>query len=100
LRCRHCNKEGHIATKCWNKPPYYCPKCKTQGHSLQNCPERGKKNSKENSSKSTDRIARLNKKKERRKEKEDEDSGLLMLHSKVPISGKILEHALQVRTAK
>ena len=45
LHCTFCNKSGHTAAKCWNKPPYYCPKCKAQGHNLQNCPEKGKKSS-------------------------------------------------------
>jgi hypothetical protein len=40
--CTYCNKDGHIAAKCWNKPPFYCPRCKTQGHNLQSCPDKGK----------------------------------------------------------
>jgi len=44
LHCTFCNKTGHTATKCWNKPPYYCPRCKIQGHNLQTCTVKGKKN--------------------------------------------------------
>ena len=40
--CSHCNKDGHTASKCWNKPPYYCPKCKAQGHALGDCSGKGK----------------------------------------------------------
>ena len=45
LHCTFWNKTGHNAGKCWNKPPYHCLKCKTQGHTLSDCLVKGKKKS-------------------------------------------------------
>ena len=30
LHCTNCDKDGHTTARCWNKHPYYCPKCKAQ----------------------------------------------------------------------
>ena len=37
MHCSYCDKDSHTTAKCWNKPPYYCPKCKAKGHTLKDC---------------------------------------------------------------
>jgi len=67
--CTYCNKVGHIAAKCWNKPPFYCPRCKTQGHNLQSCPDNGK-----------ERADNVNSANQTGKNKKEEEKSL-MVHS-------------------
>ena len=35
ILCYRCNKNGHFANRCSNKP--FCPKCRVEGHSLRDC---------------------------------------------------------------
>ena len=43
LHFTFCNKLGHNAAKCWNKPPFYCLMCKAQGRILQSCRKKRQK---------------------------------------------------------
>ena len=73
LYCTYCDKDGHTTSKCWNKPPYYYPRCKIQGHTLQNCSEKGKKKAKLWGK--TSKGKGKNAKHKRREEEEDEKLG-------------------------
>ena len=81
VHCTFCNKMGHTAGKCWNKPPYYCPKRKTQGHTLSGCLEKGKKKS--NPGEFTSQGERHSAKKDKKKKgkTKGDDQSLLMLDS-------------------
>lgn len=37
--CRICNKEGHPAAICPERPPMLCNNCKTEGHAAKDCKE-------------------------------------------------------------
>ena len=75
------NKTGHPTRRCWNKPPYYCLKCKAQGHTLSNSPDKGKKKSipEESTSQGEGRTTKRDKKD--KGETKAEDQSLLMLAS-------------------
>ena len=102
LHCSHCKKDGHIASKCWNKPPYYCLKCKAQGHTLRDCSGKGKQkaNAGGNTSKSKGNGAKQKHKREEDEEEANGDQSMIMLTPTVTQDGTVLDCALHARTAK
>ena len=99
LHCTHCNKQGHTAAKCWNKPPFYCPRCKAQGHTLQNCSQKGKQST-EPEAQSSEGEGKKAKKNRKKGKKKGEEQSLLMLSYPKPNDGKLIDYALQAKTAK
>lgn len=39
MQCNHCNQEGHMARECPEKPPMTCRRCGEEGHMVKECPK-------------------------------------------------------------
>ena len=65
--CRICGKSGHLQSKCYFNPPYYCPICKTTGHTTLSCSKRQG----DSSSRKEEKSSGGDKKKKQRKAKKN-----------------------------
>ena len=89
-----CDKDGHTASKCWNEPPFYCPKCKTQGHTLRECADKGKKKTNAGGKPFKGKGKQVKQKQKSEEEEEAGEHSMMMLTPTVTKDGTMVDCAL------